>query len=118
MSEKMPRDEPKRAQEPVDEYVDWLGQDREDPVRGPIVHMAETVFAAAIRKHGTPLFEEFLALQHSFPRETYYSYRLYHYIIGSTPPRAIVSFDVEGEDSVAEKIRMFAEKHHIDTSAV
>lgn len=48
----------------------------------------------------------------------YYNYRLYHYIIGSTPPLDAVSFDAEGEDSVAGKVRALAEKYHIDTSAV
>jgi hypothetical protein len=114
MSEEMPGNKSREVQEPVDDYFDWLGQDKEDPERGPVVRMTEAVFRSAVQKLGTPLMEEFLALQHSFPRDAYYQYRLYHYLIGSTPPRDIVLFDAEGDASVAEKVRALAEKYHID----
>lgn len=101
-----------------------MEEDKADLERGPIVRLVHAVFHAAYEKYGdkdSP-FGDLSLFQKSFV--THFGdtealqYRLYHLIIGSSPPGNTNLFDAEGEWSIAEKMRELAKKYHIDIEKV
>ncbi len=128
MSEKPPGNEAPKS-EGTAAGSDLKERDLADPVRGPIVRLAKKVFfeayKAAFAEDTEAFYEEFRALQDSFtkqfsdPREAR-RYRLYHYIVGSTPEKNSDFFDAEGEGavSIAEAVRALAKKHGINGDAL
>ncbi|MDE1919777.1 MAG: hypothetical protein KGH56_03780 [Patescibacteria group bacterium] len=124
MSEKPPEKEGayEMARRLNDAGFELQRQDNEDPVRGSIVRHARAVMHAAYTNHEDPLFEDLSLFQRKFI-EHFGSkeagrYRLFHYIIGSSPSGEHDLFDAEGEWSIAGAMRKLAEKYHIDTGAV
>jgi len=92
-------------------------QDREDPVRGPIVRMVRMVVLEASKTvmEKDSAYAELSAfwnafLEH-FGSDEARRYRLFHIIIGSTPPSTADLFDAEGEWSIALKMQEFTEKY-------
>ncbi len=98
-------------------------QDEADPARKSIMDLSRTILRVAYSDLEHSLLEEVVALQHSFPGqfkdpEEAKRYRLYHYIIGSSPEGSNDLFDAEGERSLEKRLRELAEKYHIDTGEV
>lgn len=94
-------------------------QDNEDPERGPIVRQVRALVSAAYRNHrdeNSP-YNELSSFQRSFAehfgRTEAQRYRLYHVIIGSTPPGNADLFDAEGEWSIAQVMQGLAEKYRV-----
>ena len=133
MSESVPRNNSYEA------GLAFQRQDETDPVRGRVMKLQRSVAAAATdsfaRSIDNPsegaLYEEYLALQHSYPEQfgdsTWTSeqcrvaakrHRLYNYFIGSSPSDKTDLFDGEGEQSLAKKLRELAQKYNIDTGGV
>lgn len=97
-------------------------QDEADPIRGAVMRLAFEVVKAAFGKGG-PLLAEYQELMDAFsgrfadPKEAL-RYRLYHFLIGSSPEADSDLFDAEGEDSLGAGIQKLAEKYHIGTDAL
>lgn len=86
-------------------------EDKADAERGPIMRLVATVYRAA--KYGTPLYKELDAFRIALAQhlgEDLRRYRLYHAITGSGPRGTSDLFDVEGEWSIATKMRELAAK--------
>ena len=119
MSEKLPAEEKlpdeNELRKLMDDGIELKRQDEADPVRGPIVLLARRVFREAVLGGNKKFVEEFETFRNSFSNqfanpEEARRYRLYHYLIGSTPPGTADLFDSEGEGSLAEGVRKLAEK--------
>ena len=107
----------------IDGGIEMKRQDDADPVRGPTARLARKVFEgymeAELSGNNEGLVKEFETLRDSFSKqftdpEEARRYRLYHYIIGSTPSGTSDLFDSEGEGSITEGINALAKKYHID----
>lgn len=99
-------------------------EDNADSERGPIARKVRTVRNAAFKNFidKGPLSEDFIFFQKLFLEHLgfteAYRYRLFHIIIGSSPPWNADLFDAEGKWSIAEAMRKLAEKYHIDIEKV
>ena len=111
-----------RARRLNDAGFELQKQDNEDFERGPIVRHAHAVMHTAYKNRGSPLFKDFNFFQKNFIEhfgsKEANRYRLFHYIIGSSPSGENDLFDAEGEWSVAAAMRKLAEKYHIDMKGV
>lgn len=96
----------------------------EDPERGPTVRQVRAVLSAANKNYNEDgsFYNELSTFQASFiehfSRTEAKRYRLFHYLIGSTPPIEADLFDGEGEWSIAGKTHDLAEKYHIHIEKV
>lgn len=94
-------------------------QDKEDPVRGPIVRSVRQFVLEASKRSMeenspyTELASFRNAFMEHFGNDTARRYRLFHVIIGSTPPATSDLFDAEGEWSIATKMDELAQKYQI-----
>jgi len=94
-------------------------QDSEDPERGPIVRQVRALVSAAYKnyKDSNSPYSELSSFQNAFVehfgRAEAQRYRLYHVIIGSTPPGNADLFDAEGDWSIAGAMQNLVEKYHI-----
>ena len=76
--------------------------------------------AGELYKAESPLRQEILALAKTFEAEhpEARELRIFHYLIGSTPPETMEQFDLEGEKSLAGELGKLAEKYHLNVSQV
>ncbi len=95
--------------------------DDEDPERGSIVQQVRAIERALWKYSGNENsipYSEFEAFKRSFlehfGKTEARRYRLFHVILGSTPPGNADLFDAEGEWSIAEAMQNLTEKYHID----
>lgn len=103
-----------------------LKQDAEDPERGPIGQAVRfAVIEAGKRTVGKDSpYEGLVAFRAAFVKhfgnQGARRYRLFHVLIGSTPPPTSDLFDAEGEWSIAEAMQHLVEKYrigHVDAEA-
>lgn len=125
MSEKRPEDESKeresRDRESYETGQMLLKEDEVHPVRGVALRLTRKVVSAAYTQLDGPLYKDLQTVQDAFinqfeNRKDAYRYRLYHVLIGGSPPGSADLFDgeTEGQISIEEGLRRLAEKHHID----
>lgn len=100
-----------------------LADDLADPVRAQQWRHAQRMHEADLKsesEENPELHDELHAFLSAFA--VYMSeavaggagrYRLYHALVGSTPPGVAESFDAEGEWSLASKVTELAEKYHL-----
>lgn len=98
-----------------------LKEDEVHPVRGVALRLTRKVVSAAYTQLDGPLYKDLQTVQDAFinqfeNRKDAYRYRLYHVLIGGSPPGSADLFDgeTEGQISIEEGLRRLAEKHHID----
>lgn len=125
MSEKLPTrlDEatlertPREYQEQMVAGQELQRQDREDPERGPIVRAVRVATIEAskrVAEKDSPYNELEVfrnAFMEHFGSQEARRYRLFHIIIGSTPPSTSDLFDADGEWSIATKMQELSEKY-------
>ena len=124
MSEGLPEKKYEELERQTNLGLELQRQDAEDPERGPIVRQVRAVFAAAYKsyKDKNSPYKDLSLFQNSFVDHfgaaEAHRYRLYHLIIGSTPPGNTDLFDAEGEWSIAEAMQKLAEKYHLESENV
>lgn len=126
MSEGLPEKKYEEFERQMNAGFELQKQDNEDPRRGPIVRQVRALVRAAYKNHrdeNSP-YNELGLFQKSFVehfgKTEAQRYRLYHVIIGSTPPGNADLFDAEREWSIAEAMQHLAEKYrigHVDAEA-
>ena len=124
MSEGLPEDKYKEFNQLMEGGFELQKQDSEDPERGPVVREMHAIVEAIYKNHrdNIPPYEDLSSFQHAFlehfGRAEAQRYRLYHLIIGSSPPGDSDLFDADGEWSIAEAMRKLVEKYHISTEKI
>lgn len=122
MSEGPPENIYEKFQQEMNAGLELQKKDTEDPDRGPIVRRVRALILAAYKNHkdSDSPYHELSSFQHAFiehfGRNEAQRYRLYHVIIGSTPPGNADLFDAEGEWSIADAMQNLAEKYRVDYS--
>ena len=119
MSEGLPEKKYEEFQRQMNAGFELQRQDNDDSKRGPIVRQVRALVRAAYKNHtdeNSP-YNELSSFQSAFAehfgKTEAQRYRLYHVIIGSTPPGNADLFDAEGEWSIAEAMQNLAEKYRI-----
>lgn len=122
MSEGPPENRYEKFQQEMNAGFELQKQDNEDPEHGPVVRQVRALVSAAYKNHrdiNSP-YSELSSFQSAFAehfgRTEAQRYRLYHVIIGSTPPGNADLFDAEGEWSIAQAMQGLAEKYRVGYS--
>lgn len=97
--------------------------DERDPIHGPaIARIHEILETGVVGPDADAFIDDLAAFQQEFLKHfgdhEARRYRLFHTIIGSTPPRSADLFDAEGEWSVARRMAELARQHGINPEQV